>query len=267
MIQRVAAIPYYFVCGNHACLQGKINFKCNLNSQKSILLIYSALYQKIQMVKNMAPNKITFLTFVLVLSCFPYLLTAQTGTVPDGLNSHVMSVELTGLANTEFQETADPTPSYSNGFLWQFSIGTLAGNKNKQNMNGVPGIMMATSYRFTERISLGIGLGIEVMEYTTAPLYADFKFHPPVNRSYSPYLYANAGKSLPIRNPSGTGGFMSGAGAGVLFPGGTDVGWYLQAGFRYNELRTEIPHGWGNRQSVMIQVYHRLELRLGVYFN
>lgn len=142
-------------------------------------------------------------------------------------------------------------------------------------MNSVPGMMMMASYRFNKRISCGIGLGIEVMEYAAAPLFADFKLHLPVNRSYSPFLYANAGKSMPLGKPAEsfsvlynyTGGFMSGAGAGILFPGGKNFGWYFKAGFRYNELRTEITQTWINRQSMIIHYYHRAEVRLGVFFN
>jgi hypothetical protein len=218
-----------------------------------------------------------FFNILFLLSLISFSLTAQyesiQGSPYPGQKIQTTSI-LTRQSGQELKET-EPSLSLINGLFWQFSIGTLAGNKNKQDMNGVPGIMMMTSYRFNRRISFGIGLGIEVMEYTAAPFYADFKLHLPVNRPYSPYLYGNAGKSMPLGKPPEsfgihnkyTGGFMSGVGAGIFLPGGEDFGWYFQAGFRYNELRTELSHGWVYWQSEIIHYYHRLELRLGVFFN
>jgi hypothetical protein len=158
------------------------------------------------------------------------------------------------------------------GVCWQFSAGTLAGKKENQYSKGLPSYLLVISYKFNPWFSIGAGLGIDVMEHMAVPAFAEFKILLPVKRSYYPYLYFKSGHSFTIKSEKTqypyeighSGGYLLGTGAGILLPGREDFRWFIQAGFRANELKTDASP-WTSGQ--IIHVYRRLELRIGVFFN
>ena len=166
-------------------------------------------------------------------------------------------------------------PFQEKGSFWQFSIGTLAGKNIQQETKGMPSFNFMYSYKFNRSVSAGFGIGLDIMDYMAAPAYFDLKLHLPVNRSYFPYFYIKSGKSFSVSDPGelngmksrNTGGFLIGTGAGIFLPGREDFRWFLQAGFRYNELNTELTQIWLDRKSNIIYSYQRLDVSIGVYFN
>jgi hypothetical protein len=158
---------------------------------------------------------------------------------------------------------------------WQFSAGTLAGKKPGEDPKGFPSFMLVTSYQFPVPLSAGVGVGLDIMDYMVAPIYADLKYLPATDRSYRLYVYMQAGHSFPLDKTSeqwmgthrNSGGILLGTGAGILFPGREDFRFFIQAGFRYNELGITITNSWSNTQSRIINQYNRLELRIGIYFS
>jgi hypothetical protein len=215
----------------------------------------------------------------LIASAFAFLLVSGfPGTAAETLAPSDERNPANSIANAAFVDS----PGVQEGGVsrisfpyWQFSAGTLAGKKPGEEAKGFPSFMLVTSYHFPVRLSAGVGVGLDIMDYMVAPLYADLKFLPATDRSYRLYLYMQAGHSFPIDKTSelwaathrNSGGIFLGTGAGILFPGREDFRLFIQAGFRYNELGIDITNNWANTRSRIINQYNRLELRIGIYFS
>jgi hypothetical protein len=186
------------------------------------------------------------------------------------LNGNDNDTLVSPLAASEF--SLEQSGQHNPGTCWQFSVGTLAGKKEHQDPKGLPSYLLLISYRFSPWFSAGAGLGIDVMEHMAVPAFAEFKLLLPVKRSYYPYLYFKSGHSFTLNseethhhyNIEHSGGYLLGTGAGILLPGREDFRWFIQAGFRANELKTHASPGISGR---IIHVYRRLELRIGVFFS
>lgn len=178
-------------------------------------------------------------------------------------------------AGTDPKDVQGGIEARESSVYWQFSAGTLAGKKPNEEARGYQSFMFVSSYRLTPAVSSGIGIGLDLMDHIVVPLYADLKLLPPVERSYRPFLYIQAGKSFPVSKTSESqiethlnrGGIFLGTGAGIFLPGREDFRWFVQVGFRYNELGIDVTNNWTDRQSKLIHQYHRLELRLGIFFS
>jgi hypothetical protein len=198
---------------------------------------------------------------------FAYALLISNALV---LNGNENDTLLSPLTASEFslQQSAQHNP----GVCWQFSAGTLAGKKEHQDPKGLPSYLLIISYRFSPWFSAGGGLGIDVMEHMAVPAFAELKMLLPVKRSYYPYLYFKSGHSFTLNSEKSynpyriehSGGYVLGTGAGILLPGREDFRWFIQAGFRANELKTHSSPWVSGR---VIHVYRRLELRIGVFFS
>lgn len=166
-------------------------------------------------------------------------------------------------------------PFQEKGSFWQFSIGTLTGKNVQQETDRMPSFSFMYSYKFNRTVSAGFGIGVDIMDYAAAPVYIDIKFHLPVNRSYFPYLYLKSGKSFSLSDSGqlngmasrNTGGFLAGVGAGIFLPGREDFRWFLQAGYRYSELNTEMTQAWWGTSSSLLYTYPRIDVSFGVFFN
>ncbi len=188
------------------------------------------------------------------------------GTMPEEL--------ITGLHFADTISVPVPSGSHRSGLYWQFSIGSLTGKSFEDGSAGVISLMMLSSYQINNWFSAGLAIGIDMLEYMALPLCVDFKLLLPVKRSYYPYLYTKSGYSLPARKTGETnfnkseyfGGPVFGVGAGIFLPGREDFRWYIQAGYRYSELRMESKPAGGFKRE-LLYYYHRPELRLGVFFN
>lgn len=115
---------------------------------------------------------------------------------------------------------------------------------------------------------------MDLLEYMAAPIYGNIHLHLQVDRTYHPYLFFRSGYSFPLgKGDDGPvykfdrlGGYMLGTGAGILLPGDDDIRFYLQAGYRYQELRTDRTHTDTGVVMNYSTFYNRLELTIGVFF-
>ncbi len=168
----------------------------------------------------------------------------------------------------------DSPPLFFSGFFSQASAGFLAGKSDHGDPASLPAFSILAASRVSPRFSLGLGTGMDLLEYMAAPVYGNIHMHLQVDRTYHPYLFFRSGYSFPLGKANDEpvykfdrlGGYMLGTGAGILLPGDDHIRFYLQAGYRYQELRTDRTHTDTGVVVNYSTFYNRLELTIGVFF-
>ncbi len=108
------------------------------------------------------------------------------------------------------------------------------------------GFTVKTDYAFPFRLSVGAGTGVEWFGSAMLPLFADVSYKV-LPGKWSPWLYAQAGYSIPLEENQGTyyyyedqnnlGGILAGAGAGIRKDFSKHAAITFSVGYRFQQSR------------------------------
>ena len=159
------------------------------------------------------------------------------------------------------------------GYFNFTSIGTLFGS----SLNEKPApfsFLMEHNLRINKYFAIGAATGLEMLYETTCPLGGNVKFLLPVNNGNTYFAGTSFGYSVSLDKPNymeyyeiieANGGYMFNAELGVAYPLKNDVGFFVAAGFRYNELNYK-RNDWSYQSVERNMYYNRISLRLGICF-
>jgi len=163
------------------------------------------------------------------------------------------------------------------GYFIQLSASILTG-KNKLGNTTSKSFHLSNGYQFKNGLGVGIGSGLEEMEITIIPLYADIRYYPLKTR-ISPYAsiktgfgFAGSDKDLerdfyytPVDSK---GGVLFNAVAGVALYTWQRTAVTIGVGYRYQKISISQEQYWWGGASTKETVTHfnRIELQLGFTF-
>lgn len=166
---------------------------------------------------------------------------------------------------------------YRGGYYIHVSANILAGKTNGDK-SVKAGLHLSNGYQFLNGLGAGIGTGIEDMNMTLLPVYADLTYHP-FNSRVSPFLFLKSGYAFSLLDDkadddwyglkrTGKGGFMINAGGGILLYTGERFGVNLGIGYRYQKVTvTETAINiWSNYSTHYVTNFNRFEMQLGFVF-
>lgn len=129
------------------------------------------------------------------------------------------------------------------GFQLGVEAGFLIGSGGVEKKSPF-GVHAIGSYRIIPNIAVGLGAGLEFLNHTQLPIYADTRFY--INKKfYSPYLFVQGGFTLPLDKEfdiewgttyEAKPGYMINPGIGILFPMSEKTAFSISFSYRYNEF-------------------------------
>jgi len=139
------------------------------------------------------------------------------------------------------------------------------------------GFTFITSYRFPFRLAVGGGIGIEWFNHQQIPFIADVKYYF-LKGSWSPYVYAQGGYSVPLSQEGDDewmefhGGALAGTGAGMRFNFSKRNALFFSLGYRYQKTETVTnPYPWSSYyppyETIRYDEYNRMTFSFGFLFN
>ena len=183
-------------------------------------------------------------------------------------------------AQVSFMEPAkDPVKEYhkTEGYFIQLSASVLTG-KNESGNTTSNSFHLSNGYQFKNGLGVGIGSGLEEMEITTIPLYADVRYYPLKTR-ISPYALLKTGYGFAASDKDlerefyytpvdSKGGFLFNAVAGISLYTWQRLGVNIGVGYRYQKITISQKQYWWGGPSTKETVTHfnRFELQLGFTF-
>lgn len=175
--------------------------------------------------------------------------------------------------NTLHRQTND-----KQGYYISLSSSLLAGG-NEYGNTGSVSLHLSNGFRFRNGLSAGFGSGVEKLDVTVIPVYADFRFHP-MNTRVSPFVYLKSGYGIPLNNdealsytyyyhnPEEKGGFMFNAGTGVAIYSWRGNAVNIGLGYRYQQLIFRQIGGIGPQMTTneVVTRFNRIEVQFGFIF-
>lgn len=141
------------------------------------------------------------------------------------------------------------------GVTFGFGIGSYdVGNQSIDNDEGYFGIHTINGYHLNEKLSLGLGLGVDFFNtssseqgagdgYELLPIYADVRFMP-VRKVWAPFFYGNAGYALGAFESNVDGGAMLGLGGGAQWSLSRSSALTASVGYRFQSHNFESIDGF-----------------------
>jgi len=158
------------------------------------------------------------------------------------------------------------------GYFNFTDIGVLIGSTNSQ-YSAPLSIMMVNAYRFKQRISAGIGVGLEFFSTPVIPVFIDARYDF-YESNLSPFVYLKAGYSFQTgqdyyyyETSSSKGGPMLGTGVGIRVSLGEKSQFVASLGYRYQNLSYTYYEEWSKDDVDIFEKYNRLAIRVGFVFN
>jgi len=163
------------------------------------------------------------------------------------------------------------------GFYNITDVGILVGSGSNNLGRALSfSALITNGYKFENRISLGAITGVEVMRIAMAPVLAEFRFDFTTGKT-SPFVSLRGGYSLPLtnfenaaNNPTYQGGYSAGAVIGIRNYLTHNTALLFSLGFRQTELISHSSVWWwegGRRNVKTVELFNRVEIRLGLLFN
>lgn len=162
------------------------------------------------------------------------------------------------------------TNTYLNaGFINYSSLGLLVGDESATHQAPFS-ITMTNGYIFASKISVGAGFGLEFLDRTSIPLFADLRYYLTKNK-LSPYFMFQGGYSFPIEDEhdeyyqerNNIGGYMVNPGIGFLLNFQSGGALQFNVGYRNQLLRYEYNDAFDTE---LKQYYNRFNIRFGLIF-
>ena len=129
-------------------------------------------------------------------------------------------------------------------------------------------------YRFNERLSSGIGAGVEFFDIALAPVFIDLRYNFRKD-AFTPFVALQGGYSFPLENTyynnsfEYKGGVMFNPCVGIRTYFSNNSALVLSVGYRYQQVNsTRIYYnGWEEVVAERTNLYNRISVRLGFLFN
>lgn len=169
----------------------------------------------------------------------------------------------------KLMENANYVPQ--KGIILGSSLSFLGGSNNSLGFN------FSTDYQFANRMSTGLGTGVEFFTYQVLPVYAEFNYSVLKSR-LTPFFYAKAGYSFPLSKPTEEywtspdykGGILASAGMGIRKDFQNNFSLLFSLGYRYQKLRTVTQYNpWYYGQNIgesMTRIDHLKRINVSVGF-
>ena len=156
--------------------------------------------------------------------------------------------------------SVESNKSVVSGFYNRINIGVLGGSNSSRSFNIING------YRFNQRWSAGLGLGIEEFFWNRyIPTFIEGNYNL-LKKTTTPWLSVMAGYEVPYQNIEDVkGGFTCGGKIGFSYFVGDRFGISTSLGYRYAYLRDK-SNFWGWDDFVTISQLNRFEFRVGIVF-
>jgi hypothetical protein len=157
----------------------------------------------------------------------------------------------------------------SSSYINFSSMGLLVGSENA-NHSAPFSVSMVNGYLLTNKLRVGIGFGLEFLDVTSAPLYADFRYF--INtKKISPFVSFQSGFSFPIEDDrnnyyqqqNNKPGYLLNPGIGFLVNFNSGSALIFSAGYRHQALKYEYNDHFDTR---LTQFYNRFNIRFGLAF-
>ncbi|HQB36948.1 MAG TPA: hypothetical protein PLI41_05320 [Bacteroidales bacterium] len=163
------------------------------------------------------------------------------------------------------------------GYWIRISASALTGRNDEGNVGNMS-FHFSNGYRFRNGISAGIGTGLEELDVTVMPIYADLRYNILKTR-LSPFVWLKSGWSFAFGKlndgqyyyygyfPQALGGFMFNAGTGIELASWRRNAVSLGMGYRYQKIVYEQIRQWeGRGTNEIITRFNRIEVQLGFIF-
>jgi hypothetical protein len=163
------------------------------------------------------------------------------------------------------------------GYIIQLSAGILTGKNELGNTTGYS-FHLSNGYQFKNGLGVGIGSGLEKMEITIIPLYADVRYYPLKTR-ISPYAWLKTGYGFAASDKysgrdfyytpaDSKGGFLFNAVAGIALFTWQRTAVNIGVGYRYQKITISQEQYWWGLPSTkeIVTQFNRMELQLGFIF-
>jgi hypothetical protein len=163
------------------------------------------------------------------------------------------------------------------GYYIQLSASILTGINKLGNTTSYS-LHLSNGYQFKNGLGIGFGSGLEEMDITIIPLYADVRYYPLQTR-ISPYALLKTGYGFAASDKDlerdfyytpvdSKGGFLFNAVAGISLYTWQRVAINIGVGYRYQKIAISQEQYWWGRASTKETVTHfnRIELQLGFTF-
>jgi hypothetical protein len=183
-------------------------------------------------------------------------------------------------AQVSFMEPAkDPVKEYHKtaGYFIQLSASILKGKNDLGNTTS-HSFHLSNGFQFKNGLGVGIGSGLEEMEITIIPLYADVRYYP-VKTRISPYAVLKTGYGFAASDKDlerdffytpvdSRGGFLFSAVAGISLYTWQRLGVNIGVGYRYQKITISQEQYWwgGPTTKETVTHFNRFELQLGFTF-
>ncbi len=184
-------------------------------------------------------------------------------------------------AKTKASHASEP----SSKFMFHTEVGFLLGNDD--NSQTAPFSFSASvNYAITNKLTTGLGLGVELLDESYMPVFANFQYKFRDSHS-TPYLFMRAGYQValedtrkvyndyyyqpwsssyypyyPEQELDNKGGIMFNPGVGYQRMYSPSFGMSIAFGYQYHRLHYE-----GEKEYALDIDYNRLTIKLGIIFN
>jgi hypothetical protein len=165
----------------------------------------------------------------------------------------------------------------TNGYFIHLSASILTG-ENKLGNTTSHSFHLSNGYQFKNGLGVGIGSGLEEMDITIIPLYADVRYYPLKTR-ISPYALLKVGYGFAASDKDlerdfyytpvdSKGGFLFNAVAGVSLYTWQRFAINIGVGYRYQKITiSQEQYWWGGAiTKETVTHFNRIELQLGFTF-
>ncbi|MBN4051266.1 hypothetical protein JYU16_00470 [bacterium AH-315-M05] len=154
-------------------------------------------------------------------------------------------------------------------------IGMLAGRDVYQNKYSFS-FLILNGYQFKNRLSLGLGIGLEILDIPLAPVLLDIRYSF-LKGKFTPFLAIKGGYSIPLvnyydngNNPKYKGGYLIGSVIGIRNYFTDNSAIVFSVGFRHQQLKSTRTTWWweeGEQITEVTQYFNRIAVRVGYLFN
>ena len=129
-------------------------------------------------------------------------------------------------------------------------------------------------YHFSPKLTVGAGTGLEFYKEVVLPAYGEIQYFISDKRK-APYVYAHGGWSFAIDDRKNTtmneynslGGIRYGGGIGLRLWTNSGFDVIIEAGYQYQEIKTEKTEINMHYESTLIDEYNRFAIKIGFYIN
>ncbi len=146
-----------------------------------------------------------------------------------------------------------------------YTFNLLAGSSTYGYSDIVPSLSIIHGYQFDQNLSIGVGTGIDIYDYTLIPIFLDIRGYPRKKR-LSPFYAFDFGYGFPVRESSNwssiRGGLMLNPSLGFRFLGRRESSLHIGIGYKKQFVTRDYRHQDYSDEIV----FNRLQFQVGMMF-